>query len=124
MKRIDRAKKVREIIIDTAKIQGEWWAVEGYYSIKIETDQWWALIWSRSNDFTNKAQANTFEKTLNQALEVSPPHVIDLYVGDNPKVLSMEWNGADLRLIGMKRGDWEAEVFGLARPLRTANLRL
>ena len=71
------------------------------------------MIWSRSNDFTNKAEATNFEKSLSQALWVSPPHVIDLYVGDNPKVLSMEWNGADLRLIGMKRGDWEADLFDL-----------
>ena len=72
-----------------------------------------ALIWSRINDFNSVADAKVFENSLNKVLEASPPHVISLYVTDHPKALSMEWDGAEFRLISMKRGDWEADLFDL-----------
>lgn len=41
--------------------------------------------------------------------------MFDLYLQDQAKILSLEWTGAVFTLIGMKRGDWEVELFDLPK---------
>ena len=39
------------------------------------------------------------------------PNVLDLWIRDQGKVLSVEWNDDEIRLISMKPGPWEVELF-------------
>ena len=36
-----------------------------------------------------------------------------LWLSPGPKVLTVEWLEDEFRLVSMKRGDWEAELFQL-----------
>ena len=40
-------------------------------------------------------------------------NLLDLWIPGLGKVLSLEWADEEANLISMKRGDWEAELFGL-----------
>lgn len=41
------------------------------------------------------------------------PNVLGLWINKLGKVLSVEWNDVEIRLISMKPRPWESELFGV-----------
>lgn len=71
---------------------------------------WQALLWG-SVPPAMEADSLDGEVFLNCCRRQQIPHHLDVWVDDLGKVLSIEWLGADFKLIKLTRGQWETRHF-------------
>jgi hypothetical protein len=115
MRRVDRARVIRDYILEKDNQYGSWETAAGYRTRVIRTDRWEASLNSPFNPFPHEAPTGLdFQKAMILQNTKAPlPYLLDLWIPGIGKVLSMEWDDQELRLISMKRGDWESTLFGL-----------
>lgn len=114
MKRVERAARVRDLILAIPRDQWEWRDVGGVRFLEIHRPAWSASLLTRFAGQRPRPAAGTYQEALILAA-VPPdlPNLLDVWVKPEGKVLSVEWDEDSVRLISMRRGDWEAELFGL-----------
>lgn len=115
MRRVDRAKAVRDHIL---KLPAERWVWKQWGSARsreIDGGEWKASYWTPFAPLeTGPRPASThLQALILQNLKPAMPYQMDLWLVGSGKVLSVEWDGDDIHLISMKRGDWETDLFGL-----------
>jgi len=117
MKRLDRALKIRDIVLNTKSAERCWDDQTGMRSLKIETSDWGASLNTPFNPLpSDDIAAPSYLHALVRAQARKPlENLLNLWIPGLGKVLSLEWSGEEANLISMKRGDWEAELFGLPR---------
>lgn len=116
MLNIDRAVIIRHKIL--AHEDGEWQLQYegGIMRAKLNSVRWQALLWTSliesSNSEDPHSQLTIF---LNTCRTRACPHTLDLWPHGQNKVLSVRFESHQFKVIGLKRGEWEAE-FGLQPP--------
>jgi len=115
MKRLDRALKIRDIVLNTKSAERCWDDQTGMRSLKIETSDWGASLNTPFNPLpSDDIAAPSYLHALVRAQARKPlDNLLDLWLPGLGKVLSLEWSDEEENLISMKRGDWEATLFGL-----------
>lgn len=115
MKRLDRALKIRDLIKSSKSAERYWDDQTGMRSLKIKTSDWVASLHTPFNPLPNDdVAAPSYLHALVRAQAKKPlDNLLDLSIPGFGKVLSLEWSDEESNLISMKRGDWEATLFGL-----------
>lgn len=115
MKRLDRARHVRDAILNVPRDQWEWVNIGGHRYLTLKTANWRAsLATPFGGQLSTLPEATTYQQALIlQAARAPLPNLLDVWLVSGGKVLSVEWDGDLLRLISMRRGPWEADLFGL-----------
>ena len=116
MKRLQRALIVRDIIINSKTAERCWDDQTGMKSLKIKMSEWEASLNTPFNPFpTDDVVAPSYLHALVRAQAKTPmANLLNLWLPGSGKVLALEWSDEEANLISMKRGDWEAELFGLS----------
>jgi len=115
MKRLDRALKIRDKIINSKSADRCWDDQTGMRSLKIKTGHWEASLNTPFNPLMiDDVAAPSYLHALVRAQAKKPlNNLLNLWIPGLGKVLSLEWSDEEANLISMKRGDWEAALFGL-----------
>ena len=115
MKRLDRALKIRDVVLNTKSAERCWDDQTGMRRLKIETSDWEASLNTPFNPLpSDDIAAPSYLHALVRAQVKKPlDNLLDLWIPGLGKVLSLEWSDEEANLISMKRGDWEATLFGL-----------
>lgn len=122
MNRLDRARFIRDTLIERPPAEWEWTQLGKGRFPALEWNAVNAVLWYHPRlapldpEFTEHPRLKT-----KGAIE---PFMLDVWVS-GAFVLSLAWNEVDaLRIQLMNRGTWESEVFGLPlpRPLRGVTL--
>jgi|GEM_PF-5461350 len=115
MKRLDRALKIRDIVLNSKSAERCWDDQTGIRIRKIKTSDWVASLNTPFNPLpTDDVAAPSYLHALVRAQAKKPlDNLLDLWLPGLGKVLSLEWSDENANLISMKRGDWEATLFGL-----------
>lgn len=115
MRRIDRARLIRDAILAIPQAQWEWDTSSGERYLSLDRDTWHASLRTAfSGPPPPMPDTPTYLHAL--VLQQTPPrlpNVLDLWVRGQRKVLSVEWDGDDIRLISMRPGLWELELLGV-----------
>ena len=115
MRRIDRARLIRDAILARPQEDWRWNIVSGERYLQLDCDRWHASLRTAfSGPLPPPPPAPTYLHALAFQRKARPlPNVLDLWVRGQRKVLSVEWDDDDLRLISMRPGPWEMERFGV-----------
>lgn len=114
MTRLERARIIRDKILAFPRDQWTWEEVGPHRFLTLKTPEWNASLITAFSNFHSTPEATTFQKALIlQATPAPLPNVLDVWLPSRGKVLSVEWDNDDIRLISMQRGAWESELFGL-----------
>ena len=115
MKRLDRALKIRDIVVNSKSAERCWDDQTGMRRLNIKTSDWEASLNTPFNPLrTDDVATPSYLHTLVRAQAKKPlDNLLDLWLPGLGKVLSLEWSDEEANLISMKRGDWEATLFGL-----------
>lgn len=115
MKRLDRALKIRDIIVNSKSAERCWDDQTGTRTLKIETSDWEASLNSPFNPLkTDDVAAPSYLHALVREQAKKPlNNLLNLWIPGLGKVLALEWSDEEANLISMRRGDWEASLFGL-----------
>jgi len=115
MKRLNRALKIRDIIVDSKSADRSWDDQSGVRRLTIKTSDWEASLNTPFNPLiTDDVAAPSYLSALLRANAKEPlDNLLDLWLPELGKVLSLQWSDEEANLISMKRGDWEATLFGL-----------
>ena len=115
MKRLNLALKIRDIIVDSKSAERCWDDQSGVRRLTIKTSDWEASLNTPFNPLiTDDVTAPNYLSALLRAKAKEPlDNLLDLWLPELGKVLSLEWSDEEANLISMKRGDWEATLFGL-----------
>lgn len=115
MKRLNRALKIKDIIANTKSAERCWDDQTGMRRLNIKTSDWEASLNTPFNPIvTDDVAAPSYLNALVRAKAKKPlDNLLDLWLPGMGKVLSLEWSDEEANLISMKRGDWEATLFGL-----------
>ena len=122
MKRLQRARLMRDLIIE--RPNGEWgWMQLG--DERFPTLEWGtvnAVLWNRVR--LAKVDPDPASRRLHKVDAEIEPYLLDIWVlGEF--VLSVSWTESDrLNIRYMRRGLWESEVFALPLPQRWPGLTL
>lgn len=122
MKRLDRARQVRDTILNVPREQWKWEKLGEVRYLTLRTADWNAsLATPFGGQLNTLPPATTFQQALIlQSARAPLPNVLDVWLTGGPKVLSVEWDADELRLISMRRGPWESDLFGLPDYLEKA----
>lgn len=114
MRRIDRARIVRDAILEVPRDEWKWKEIGDQRFLEVFTPDWHASLSTEFSGGSRLPEAQTMQQALILQRAAKPlPNVLDLWVTGKGKVLSVEYDADEIRLISMKRGDWEADLFGL-----------
>ena len=116
MKRLDRAKVIRDQILELPAEHWDWIEVGNSKWRKVSSNGWWALYITPFTPLAGAfAKPSIYKEALAQEMDMklSLPYRLDLCVIEVGKVLSVEWKQHDIKLISMKRGSWESDLFGI-----------
>ena len=115
MRRVERARLIRDAILAHPREEWRWTTVSGERHLQLDCDRWQACLRTAfSGPHAPPPPAPTYLHALVfQQTAARLPNLLDLWVSGQRKVLSLEWDGDDLRLISMKPGPWEFELFGV-----------
>tara|TARA_R110000851_G_scaffold236423_2_gene389026 strand:+ start:74 stop:445 length:372 start_codon:yes stop_codon:yes gene_type:complete len=123
MKRLNRALKIRDIIVNSKSAVRCWDDQTGMRRLNIKTSDWEASLNTPFNPLiTDDVAAPSYLSALLRANAKKPlNNLLDLWLPELGKVLSLEWSDEEANLISMKRGEWEAALFGLPSYERKRN---
>ncbi len=115
MRRLDRARIVRDQILKLAAEHGAWEECGDVKSLAVRMNGWHASLHSPFNPITDALPeaASYLQAVILQQAPAPLPYQLDLWVAGTGKVLAVEWRDSELRIISMRRGAWEQELFGL-----------
>tara|TARA_R110000850_G_scaffold80010_30_gene172162 strand:- start:1531 stop:1911 length:381 start_codon:yes stop_codon:yes gene_type:complete len=115
MTRLNRAVKIRDIIVNSKSAERSWDDQTGMRRLTIKTSDWEASLNTPFNPLiTDDVATPSYLHALLRANAQKPlDNLLDLWLPGLGKVLSLEWSDDEANLISMKRGDWEATLFGL-----------
>lgn len=123
MTRLERARRICDRILGLPRDLWVWKTVKEHRSLELHTPQWQASLISAFSDFQLFPEAPTYQQALLlQAAPAPLTNVLDLWLPGSGKVLSVEWDADDIRLINMRRGSWEQELFGLPEYLAKGSI--
>ena len=116
MKRLDRALKIRDIVLNTKSAERCWDDQAGMRSLKIKTSDWEASLNTPFNPLPSDDIAAPSDRHALVRAQANTPleNLLNLWIPRLGKVLALEWSEEEANLISMKRGDWEATLFGLS----------
>ena len=111
MQRAARALKIRDQVMSASLENGRYDRTTPAAKVYVSGNRWRAMIWRRQlAQGECPAPPTEVAEFLDHCRQ---SHVLDLWVGDLGKMLSVESTGATTRLISMRPGDWEQDLFGL-----------
>ena len=115
MKRLERARVIRDHILGFPRDAWSWEQVGKHRQLALKQPQWTAMLTTAFNRIQPYPEVRTLREAIFLQQEPAAlPNVLDLWVPLGGKVLSIEWDEQDLRLISFRRGDWEHDLFGLS----------
>lgn len=116
MQNLHRAMIIRRKVLNQADDDRGFIYHNGIMRLSTGADDWHAIIWTSllepSFPSDTVAEGRLF---LEKCRKRVCPHTLDVWCDNHGKVLSLRSNGATLRLITFKRGEWE-NLFGLRPP--------
>lgn len=114
MRRIERAKLIRDVVLAYSHDQWTWIIVSGARFRELRQPEWFASLSTPFTPLPYDPNAKTFERAV-LLQRIKPPldYLLDVWTVDAGKVLSLVWNDDETILRSMRRGDWEANLFGL-----------
>lgn len=117
MRRLERARLIRDSVLAYPREEWQWTDVSGEQYLDLHREGWSASLRSHFNappapppDLPSYLHAVALQRSR-QPL----PNGLDLWLSPGGKVLSVEWNHEELRIISMKPGAWESELFGVGQ---------
>ena len=114
MRRIERARIVRDAVLAVPRDQWNWEELGGERHLEVRTPTWHASVRTQfSSDLGYPKSTTYLQAQILQHAAKPLPNVLDVWLPGKGKVLSVEYDLDEIRLISMKRGDWEADLFGL-----------
>ncbi|MCV0382626.1 MAG: hypothetical protein K5799_04100 [Erythrobacter sp.] len=72
MKRLDRAKIIRERILETPRSHWKWVEISGRRAVEIQGKEWFALLSDRDNAFSEKDEADSSESSITSRTTILP----------------------------------------------------
>ena len=114
MTRLERAKIIHERVLSHP--ESDWsWLEAGAHRLKcLRTSDWMATIITPFSGIKFLSTPRAYrEAVLLKHRAKLLPYVLDVALLTTGKVLSLEWDENQARLISMRRGSWEQEFFDL-----------
>lgn len=115
MRRLDRARLIRDAVLAHPREDWQWSEISGQRYLDLDRVTWKASLRSHFNaPLGPPPDPPTYLHALALQRARQPlPNGLDLWINGRGKVLSVEWDDDKLRIISMKPGVWEAELFGV-----------
>lgn len=117
---IERAKKIRDALLERPAQEWDMTLVEGIVAPTLAWKELSAVLW---NERHMEIRESNFSKTLRQPSKKSPwpPYTLEVWI-EGQQVISISWTAYDeITQVTMMQGDWEAEYFDM--PIPSADTR-
>lgn len=116
MKRLERARIIRDKVLAHPREEWRWTTVPGVRFLELDGDGWNASVSTAFNGpKTSLRSAPSYLHARELQQKAAPlPNVLDLWIPGQGKVLAIEWDDDAINLISMQPGPWEVELFGIA----------
>ena len=115
MRRLERATLIRDHILAHPRSEWRWTTVSGEKYLEFDGGASMASLRSPFNalpppppDPPTYLHALALQRSRQPLL-----NGLDVWIKGRGKVLSIEWSDDEMRIISMKPGPWEAELFGV-----------
>jgi hypothetical protein len=114
MKPLERARFIRDVILAVPRDKWAWREFGSHRFLTLTTSEWEATLMTAFGTLRTRPEATTYQQAaILQAAPADLPNVLELYSPGRGKLLSFEYDDDQIRLISMRRGSWESELFGL-----------
>lgn len=120
MTRLDRARLIRDAVLGAANEHGRYVDRGCYRVLEVYGSGWFARYHSPFNP------APGYRHGLYSAPPTSTrafAYGVSVWLQPGPKVLKLVWQQDVERIVSMRRGEWEEELFGLPPYRGTAGLK-